>query len=116
MEILTTHIGAIVAFVKGGPFAKPNPEHTFAHLTQQRVLDGVTTNVVAAEWDYTRRSQVVEREIYPANGTTGIRGQMENVMVRVEFQKRGPKHKHFNEFPVLCGRLPELLQIPMNKE
>ena len=38
-----THTGAIVAFVKGGPFALPNPEHTFAHLTQQRVLDGVTT-------------------------------------------------------------------------
>ena len=54
--------------------------------------------------------------MYPPNGQTGIRGQFVNVMQRTEYQRRGPKHRHINEFPVTCGRLPEMPTLPMTPD
>ena len=109
------HTGAIVSFVKQGPFCRPNPDDTWSHLTQQRVLDGVTSNVVAAQKDYFRRYKILMQAMYPKNGSTGLRGQFINKADRGEIQQRGPWHHHVNEHPAQCGRKPELLLIDMTR-
>ena len=54
--------------------------------------------------------------MYPSNGHTGLRGEFVNTMQRTEYQRCGPKHRHINEFPVKCGRLPEMPALPMSRD
>ena len=104
MTTVVAHVKTsnILAHVRRGPCARPDPEDTVAFLYKRPQQGTLFHNCAIQTADYLRRRRELETYAYCA-GYDSLRGRMRALTRRREGQKRGPNHDHYNEFAEPCG-------------